>query len=263
MQEFDFSTTESAFEELDKFALLACQKYNLGNPGDWFGAFRGGIYGAKARLLGVSRHFQEAHSWKLVPWSSREAEYHVASILFNMDSAMECVLFGTNAFGYAVQPALFRNVADAQELRKVEPRDVLNGRVRGYERVFPTLTSHWNAHEDLITTIVDQHDVSKHRQTILSGGQMAPKEDAPPGHLDAVGKLRILGAEHICMPMVEHHLRPEPKQPRAGREPTAYEDRVVLEDVGSHFVDFMNASAVILLKDATTNIALPHTDFLP
>ncbi len=31
-----------AFDELDQFALLACQRYNLGNDTDWFGTFRGG-----------------------------------------------------------------------------------------------------------------------------------------------------------------------------------------------------------------------------
>ena len=45
------------FESLDQLALLARQDYNLGGAGDWFGEFRGGLYGFYARLYGVQRNY--------------------------------------------------------------------------------------------------------------------------------------------------------------------------------------------------------------
>src|SRR5882724_4250978 len=37
-------------EELDKFALTACQHYNLANASNWFFSFRGGHYGVLSRV---------------------------------------------------------------------------------------------------------------------------------------------------------------------------------------------------------------------
>lgn len=42
MSKFELAFDIESFNELDtKIALLACQDYNFGNEGDWFGAFRG------------------------------------------------------------------------------------------------------------------------------------------------------------------------------------------------------------------------------
>jgi hypothetical protein len=73
--EFDLSS----YKDLDNFALLANQSYNLGDNDDWFGQFRGGLYGLYNRILGVKIHYREVHSWTppLSPISGIQgAEYH-------------------------------------------------------------------------------------------------------------------------------------------------------------------------------------------
>ncbi len=44
-------------KQLDDFALLARQDYNLGKRNDWFSHFRGGLYGHYSRLTGASIHY--------------------------------------------------------------------------------------------------------------------------------------------------------------------------------------------------------------
>ena len=39
MSDFILHFDTTAFEQLDEFALLAHQDYNLANQGDWFGLF--------------------------------------------------------------------------------------------------------------------------------------------------------------------------------------------------------------------------------
>ena len=82
--QFDLAPLES----LDQLALLARQDYNLGGVGKWFNEFRGGLYGFYARLYGIQRHYYEVHAWLPHVRLPTDTEYHLASILFQMDSAL-------------------------------------------------------------------------------------------------------------------------------------------------------------------------------
>ncbi|MGB2876551.1 MAG: hypothetical protein WBB97_00760, partial [Dehalococcoidales bacterium] len=53
----------SSYEALDNFALLADQKYNLGDRNGWFNCFRGGLQGLYARVMGVKMHYHKLHAW--------------------------------------------------------------------------------------------------------------------------------------------------------------------------------------------------------
>src|SRR2546426_1428341 len=99
-------------KELDEYALLARQDYNFGDRGSWFGDFRGGLYGMDHRLAAVNRHYLEVHTWIPVPRHIADAEYHLSSILFNMDSAIECFTFALNALGYSAFADEFRDITD-------------------------------------------------------------------------------------------------------------------------------------------------------
>src|SRR5438552_7832368 len=99
MNDYVLNFDVAPLEKLDQFALLASQDYNFGNATDWFGCFRGGLYGAYARLRAVQKHYFEVHAWLPVPRVLAHAEYHLSSIFFNMDSALECLAFAINALG--------------------------------------------------------------------------------------------------------------------------------------------------------------------
>ncbi len=108
----------SGGEQLDNFALLATQDYNLGEKNDWFGHFRGGLHGHYSRLTGASIHYANMHQWLPVP-QVLLFEYNLASFFFNADSALECLVYALNALGYAAEPALFCDITKASKLKSL------------------------------------------------------------------------------------------------------------------------------------------------
>lgn len=241
-------------ERLDQFALQACQADNYGNASDWFGVFRGGLYGFYARIHGIPVHYRDIHAWIPRPRLPTETEYHLASIFFNMDSAIECFTFGVNALGSAVSPPDFRDVTDEQELRRVKPNDLLGG-LSGYAKIFPTLQAHWQAHSTLLSTIIEQHDVSKHRQAIFQGGMS--RQDPPPGFYESLGIEADPSKQAIFWPMAEIILGAGLKKPRNQRVSQEVEEFVYLEDVVDEFRQFIKESCTRAATDAEAHIPLP------
>lgn len=265
MKDFQLPFNLQACQKLDDFALLATQDYNLGGKGDWFGCFRGGLYGFYARIYGVKVHYHEVHSLRLTQRVFSEPEYHLSSIFFNMDSAVECFVFAMNALGYAVAPSEFLDVADEKGLRQVAPWNILgNKRLQpliGYSHFFPTLQTHWQANQTFLNTIMEQHDVSKHRSTIYVGGKY--RMDAPPGFFEALGICDDPGIRFQFSPMEEIILKPEPKTPPSKQTSAAsYSDLEMLEDIAETFGEFINVSCVKAYEDSIDNIKSPHDKFL-
>lgn len=259
--EFDLSS----YEDLDNFALLADQNYNLGDKGDWFNQFRGGLYGLYARILGVQIHYHEVHSWTLhrSPISSiqRRAEYHLSAIFFNMDSAIECMVFALNAIGYIANSTQFLDVSDETKLRKISPYNILgDGSLEGYDNYFPSLKKHWHENRDLITKIFEQHDVSKHRSAIFSGGSI--RNDPPPGFFEKLGIEGDKGKQALFSPMDEILLISQPKTPWRKRQPQEYKDIDKLESVTERFCTFINICGVKVLEDARSRIKLDQYEFI-
>jgi hypothetical protein len=252
----------SPFIKLDEFALLASQDYNFGDHGGWFGCFRGGHYGLHARIYGVHLHYATVHSW--LPrsrWSGPETEYHLSSIMFNMDSAVECLAFALNALGNAVAPSDFFDVANARALTQVAPWNIIGSARRGarpgYASYFPTLTSYWQLKQRLLSRIVEQHDVSKHRTTIFVGGQA--RKDPPDGFYEKLGIPESARADY--WPMAEIILEEDPKSPRATRRPSGPRGAGALEELAPEFCDFINTSGQKALEDARKTIHLREQAF--
>lgn len=259
----------SPYEELDKFALLADQDYNLSNRGDWFNHFRGGIYGLYARVQGVQINYYSVHSWALPsPFmtSIQRAEYHLSSILFNMDSAIECMVFGLNALGYIADSIQFKDVTNEKELASISPYNILgkppnytSGMVQGYDNYFPSLKSCWHQNRDLIHTIFEHHDVSKHRSVVFSGG--TARNDPPPGFFEQLGIAGDKVRQSLLCPMSEIILTHQPKTPWRQRKPRDYKDIDKLEDIAEKFCMFINMCGLKALEDAKSNIKLNYYEF--
>lgn len=261
----DFDLT--AFSRLDDFALLACQEYNLRNDSDWFGTFRGGLYGFYSRIHGIAVHYHLVHSWIARPRLPTETEYHVASVLFNMDSALECLIYAINALGYAASPGNFRDVTSRQQLALIVPRDILGmptanppkEPLKGYSEIFPGTQTHCMANRSLVQTVVELHDVSKHRQAIYVGGMA--RLDPPLGFYESL----VAGdrsKEALFWPSAEIILRPDPKSPNASRTPAERHECPTLEGLADEFVGFIHQLGRRALADAKANIELPHKEFL-
>ena len=249
--------------QLDNFALLARQDYNLGGRGDWFGCFRGGLYGFYARLHGVTVHFHNVHVWQLNARPPIETEFHISSILFNMDSAIECFAFAINALGNAVKPEDFLDVTDEKALHRVAPWNI-TGRDKtpplpGYKHYFPNLQTLWQSHRDILKTITGQHDVSKHRQTIYERGKL--RGDPPQGFYEALGITKDQPGRMLFHPHEEIILLHSPKTPPSKRKAVARGDSVTLEALAESYCEFINTSCVRALEDARSKIVLAHSKF--
>lgn len=268
MAGFNLPFELSNYNRLDQFALLARQNYNLGNVNDWFGAFRGGLYGFYARIHGVVTHYLTVHAWLPTPRNPRETEYHLTSIFFNMDSAIECLTFALNALGNSVAPRSFRDISNKGALKQISPRDILGNPkakqprpcLKGYKLVFPLLQSHWLANQKLLSIIVEQHDVSKHRETIYIGGMH--RLDPPPGFYESLGIGNNPSARAKFWPMAEIILRKDPKSAPIGRTPQSTSDAILLETIASDFCLFINETGEYAFQDAITHIRLAHKKFL-
>lgn len=261
--EFDLSP----YTTLDNFALLADQKYNLGDRDGWFGCFRGGISGLCARVLGVRVHYHKIHSWELEFKSPQIVEYNLSSVFFNMDSAIECMVFALNALGYIADSKLFIDITDEKKLRKVSPYNILGMPpkystefVEGYDYYFPSLKEYWHENRDLIYAISEQHDVSKHRQTIYIGGRI--RNDPPPGFFERIRIKNNVAKQALYSPMAEIRLMPQPKTPWEQQRSKNNRDYDKLESITEKFRIFINTCGAKALEDATTTIKLNYSEFI-
>ena len=266
MPDFSVQFDLVPLKSLDQLALLACQDYNLGGAGDWFGEFRGGLYGFYARLYGVQRHYFEVHAWLPHVRIPTDTEYHLASILFQMDER-RCLTFALNALGWIVMPSGFRDVTDAKALKRICPLDIFGDSTRippvaplqGYAQVFPNFQGVWQSELRLIAQIRDLHDVSKHRQTIFVGGMA--RSDPPYGFYEALGIPEEAHHRALLWPMAEIILKDDPKLPAVQRTSRTVQQRELLEDLVPSFAKLIKTSSVAALADAQWQVPLKEQQF--
>ncbi|HFD31463.1 MAG TPA: hypothetical protein ENJ28_01950 [Gammaproteobacteria bacterium] len=268
MSDFILEFNLSSYHQLDEYALLSCQAYNFGNDSDWFGTFRGGLYGSYARIHGVCSHYHAVHAWVPRPRLPSETECHLASLFFNMDSFIECMTYALNAFGYiASGGAEFRDITCAKGLKRISPCDIL-GRpnanppqpyLKEYDTYFPEVRKYWESKKGLINMIFEQHDVSKHRETIFVGGKcrMTP----PLGFFESIGvDPKNSSQSALFWPMEEIIIKRDPKSPKIDRTPQPVEGRVFLESLVPEFQEFAEMTGELALLDAKRNIKLKVTE---
>jgi hypothetical protein len=239
-------------EALDSIALKACQNFNFGNKNNWFLSFRMGKIGYYSKLYGVRKHFLDMHTWGQ-PNNQVALEYHISSVFFHMDSAIECLVFMLNAFGYGIEPALFINISDAKALQNIFPKNIVGAHerelVKGYDKYFPKLKIFMISNGNLIKKITDHHDVSKHRKSIFAGGQREIRS------LKQIQELTPLPMEEIVMtaPYEEIIMESNPKGIRkSGQDSHNGIDK--LEEIVISFCDFINNCALKAADDAKVNI---------
>jgi hypothetical protein len=255
MPDLTLNFDRSGGKQLDDFALLATQNYNLGKKNDWFGHFRGGLYGHYSRLNGASIHYANMHRWLPVTQASL-IEYNLASFFFNADSALECLVYALNALGYAAEPDLFCDIGKASNLKKISPWNIVGYKrkkpLAGYKKYFPLVQQEWKKNETLLRKIMDLHDVSKHRRTIYIGGQ--GRLDTPPGFFEDLG-VTDKSIQVLFTPAKEVTLMFDPKL-EGKSTPSRREDYEKLEDIAPLYCIFINNILKLAAKDVKTTISL-------
>ena len=174
MTELNYALTyvKEPFWDWDAFGRTACQDANYGNNCNWFFSFRGGLNGFHARMAGAEHHYALMHAWLPQIRIPKETEYHLATFFFQVDSAVECLVFALNTLGCAVKKNGFRDIGDASSLRQIAPQDLLGNPLKGlkplsgYIDLYPKTVALWASQRSLLDVTFEQHDVSKHRHGI-------------------------------------------------------------------------------------------------
>lgn len=242
-------------QALDDFVQRACQACNLGNDGNWFLSFRGGLYGVRSRVAGARYHSAMLHGGIPRP-PSPSVEHHIAVILHCMDSALECFVFMLNALGQATDPKGFRLIADETQLKRITPRDLLEDRCEGYRTLFPRVREYWHGSAELVRLIFENHDIAKHRtQTSRAGSYKEDSFPTFPG-VDATPEaLAEFQAALESAPMKEVLLPRQPKLPVAERSGDL-EHWTTLEELEAGWEAMIAASFSFAVADARAGIPL-------
>lgn len=251
--------------ELDKFALVASQQYNLGNADNWFFSFRGGYYGVMSRLRGLQQHSLSLHQWRMDS-SVQTHEHDIAVMLFCMDSAIECFVFALNALGQATDKGAFRDVSSERTLQRINPDDILGAKrdpLAGYTKYFPTLQAAWQSEASLFATIFENHDVTKHRQQ--AGVVGTSRSDPPFGFYASMGipddpiSQGLYGPIH---PMREVLIPKRPKLP-IDQAPGSLDAWTSLEGAEKEFYALITRSFRLAVEDARRTIVLKDPTLHP
>ena len=108
--------------------------------------------------------------------------------------------------------------------------------------------------------IFEQHDVSKHRETIFTGGKC--RSDPPVDFYESVGiDARNSSQTVLFWPMEEVIIKRKPKMPRRDRTPHPVEGRVLLEELVPEFKIFVEETGRLAVTDARNNIKLKVEEF--
>lgn len=188
--ELTFKNVSGVYNALWDFGGKLVMNQTIGDHDNWLLTYRHGLRGMLARILAVDRHFVLLHQHQqraeiinpaqLNPneWVL-ECEYHTGIILFGMDSSLECFVFAINALGFAKSPKEFCSIKDSKSLRGVSPKNIFGGNRNdkfnprpGYLQYFPRVVALWKKNENLLSTIFEYHDVSKHRSAVAQGGRL-------------------------------------------------------------------------------------------
>jgi len=241
---------------LDAKAYAASRPENYGNAANWFLSFRLGLRATLSRLSGLS-----FHSGILLEWVPRtldvDHEYHLAAVMFSMDSAVESFVFGLNALGYAVEPSGFRDIKSPGALRRIGPGDVTRpGSDRpqpGYAKLFPTLQQHFLKSEPLLKIVFDNHNLSKHRLYGLTGASV--RNDAPAGYWASMGLDPSNPITVLVAPMSSILIPLEPLVPLDAR-PGDLSSFTDLATVIRDFHGFLDAAMLCAAADVESTIVL-------
>lgn len=236
----------SCDEVLDALAQVAAHDQVLGNKHNWLFTFRSALSGFRSRLESLEESRVLVYEWHPFGLWSRY-ERHVAVMLFAMDSAFECLVFGLNALGQAKSPDTFRTVNSERALRQISPRDLIGEKpLQGWTLLFPRFQRHCRSNEKLITLVVENHDVTKHRQGGFRGGTL--RSDPPEGFFEELG----IGVDHFLRdqiaPMASVLIPLRPKLPQ-DEMPNELTEWTKLEEVMAEYRLFLSEALCLAAQD--------------
>ena len=164
-------------------------KYN--KPPNWVLTYRYAVRAMLARIMTVDREYrglnevgcgtasaeemttQKARNrWNIV-WES-----YAGALFFAMDSSLECFAYALNALGCLLSPSEFLDITADERLRRITPANLFDPPSKGNAghsayavclKWFPRICGHWSANRPLLAQIIEYHDATKHRHSVVVG----------------------------------------------------------------------------------------------
>ncbi|QVL32992.1 hypothetical protein KIH39_03490 [Telmatocola sphagniphila] len=206
----DFQETYQIGDQLFAFGRVLHFDKKYKKVDNWILTYRYAIRGMLARILSVDRNFENlsefgvgttpplniqtslsSNDWNIV-WES-----YAATLFFGMDSSLECFAHALNALGFLRRPSEFIDITDPAKLKRINPLNLFDPPSRNNEkfsihrfcsRMFPKICSHWSKNNLLLSTIIEYHDATKHRHSVVLGQYREP----PFEHLICVDPKRAM-----------------------------------------------------------------------
>jgi hypothetical protein len=253
---FELPINFDVLDELDRTARAAAKPANYGDRVHWELQWGSAFLAVRSRCFATERHYHDLHAWVPRLGCIEEVETQVATLLFSMDSAVECLAYGLNAVGNGIAPAGFRDCTSARALRSVSPAIVVGSEgkkpVPGFADVFPSFQAHWIAERAFLSQLTDCHDVSKHRCIVGLAGSF--RSDAPPGFYESLGLTSTSPERAHFMARAEVLLDHDPKTPWSPAKSSKREDCICLETLCLGFRRFIETSATLAAADLRSHL---------
>jgi hypothetical protein len=187
----NFQEAYSVGEQLWMIGKVLQDDLRYAKPPNWVLTYRSAIRGMLARIITVDRDYQSLNepgngtatdedmatqinrNWWNAVWES-----YAGTLFFAMDSSLECFAHAVNALGYLLSPSEFLDITADEKLRRITPSNLFdppsNGNAghSGYPgclKWFPRICGHWSANRPLLAQIIEYHDATKHRHSVVVG----------------------------------------------------------------------------------------------
>jgi hypothetical protein len=159
-------------------------------PPNWILTYRYAIRAMLARILTVDRDYRNLNTpscgiaplEEMPPRASNEWnviwESYAGVLFFAMDSSLECFTHALNALGYLFSPSAFIDITIDEKLKRITPANLLDPPTKGMAtfsaygpclKTFPQICAHWSANRELVAQIIEYHDATKHRHSVVVG----------------------------------------------------------------------------------------------
>ena len=200
-------------------------KYN--KPPNWVLTYRYAVRAMLARIMTVDREYrglnevgcgtasaeemttQKARNrWNIV-WES-----YAGALFFAMDSSLECFAYALNALGCLLSPSEFLDITADERLRRITPANLFDPPSKGNAghsayavclKWFPRICGHWAANRSLLAQIIEYHDATKHRHSVVVGQAWDSYACVTGGHLLKPAPKQAMGNVVFTGSMVLHN----------------------------------------------------------
>jgi hypothetical protein len=200
----NFQEAYTVGEQLWMIGKVLQDDRRYAKPPNWVLTYRYAIRGMLARIITVDRDYQglnepgngtatheDMTTQKARDWWNAVWESYAGTLFFAMDSSLECFAHAVNALGYLLSPAEFLDITADEKLRWITPANVFDLPTKGNAghsaypgclKWFPRICGHWSANRSLLAQIIEYHDATKHRHSVVVGQAWESYAGVSGGH---------------------------------------------------------------------------------